>query len=221
MSHQGGLRRVARGEGAVGTWGAAVPAAGAGRGPLALSASARPRGSSRGAGAPPPAQGTPVEGHSGRSRPEARGSPGGLEGELGLLRVPFVWSTAACGERAWPEGRACISALLRPPAPARQRRGSSAEREPWCWWPAALTRGRSGSAAAPRLWTSRGGGGTPEYADRRLALLPAWWNLASRLLPPVSPCPTRRRPGHPLQPSAPGGRAASSAYGMPLSPPCL
>lgn len=67
-------------------------------------------------------------------------------------------------------------------------------------WPAALTRGRSGSAAAPCPWTSRGGGGTPDYADLR----PTWGNLASRLLPTgeslPAPPPARASP----QPSAPG-----------------
>lgn len=47
----------------------------------------------------------------------------------------------------------------------------------------------SGGGSAPCPWTNRG---TPELAGRRLALLPTWRNLASRLLPRVSPDP---RPG--------------------------
>ncbi|KAM9011590.1 tetraspanin-14 isoform 1-T1 [Ara ararauna] len=112
--------------------------------------------------------------------------PVGLEEELRFLCVPFVWSTAACGEQAWPEERACISALLGRRWEHGSGRAARLRREvPRPWWLAALLRGSSGSVGTPCLWTSRGSGGNPGFADHRLTPpRPTWRNLSESAAAP-------------------------------------
>lgn len=152
-----------------------------GRGGAApLAAPARPRGLSQRA----PEPGLPRRlgrGHGSAWRPVgARDSGGPAGGGAGFLCVE---GGCVCEEQAWPGSAFPRRLGHREPAARGAARGGSAERLRGGVWAA------SAGGSAPCPWISRG---TPELAGRRLALLPTWRNLASRLLPRVSPDP---RPG--------------------------
>jgi len=158
------LNRRSGARGLAGRQGAAVPAAGAGRGPSALAVSVRPRGCSRQPG------GGPWRGRVGWV--SQRGKPSG-ERAGPAPRPLCVERGCVREERAWPgDGRAFPRFLC-----ARRRSG---ELRRWC--------GEGRGELCP--WTK------PRDSEHRLALRPTRRNLASRLLPQVSP----RRTGLHLSP---------------------
>lgn len=120
------------------------------------------------------------------------GEAGGSRGVRSQSRVsctPPLCGARLRAERAWP-GHSFPRCL----GPAGERRGGSARLWGTPGSPAGLT-GEQAPGAPPCPWTSRGSGGTPAYARRRLALRPARRNLASRLCPGESlPRGSRRAP---------------------------